>query len=536
MSIDAKDQGNSEDNTVLFKKLRSATGFITARRAIQLCTFFTGLSGIVTEYALSTIASYLLGDTIFQWALTISLFLFAMGLGSRLTRYIKSNEAAWFVLVECVLSVATALAVPVSYGIAPWPERLPWFLYGWTVGIGTLIGMEIPLVIRINSLYEGLSLNLSNILEKDYWGALLGGLFFAFLGLPYLGMAYLCFLLGLLNFLVAALFALSFRSSMPAKAFAVLIATGLLFPLIYPFLKGITFWSEQKRYRDQIIYMEQTPYQKIVMTRWQNYIWLYLNGHLQFSSYDEYRYHECLVHPAMNLVKKRDAVLILGGGDGLAAREVLKYRDVKIVTLVDIDPSMTKLSREHPLMVDLNDASLKDKRVRIINADAGRFVQMPPDQTPAGWDVIIIDLPDPRTPNLERLYSLEFYEICKRRLNPEGAIVTQATSPLFSPKAFWCVVRTMEAAGLYPLPYHAYIPTFGDWGWVIGSRWPADRAIKKILGSWERNSIETKFLDSSVLSTLFIFSPADRKKLEIRPHSIFHPVLYRYYSDSKWLD
>lgn len=510
--------------------------FDKPRRALQLCTFFTGLSGIMIEYSLSTIASYLLGDTLFQWALTISLFLFSMGLGSRLTRYIKANEPAWFVAIECVLSLAIALAVPVAYGVAPWPQRLPLVLYGWTIGIGTLIGMEIPLVIRINSTYEGLSLNLSNILEKDYWGALLGGLFFAFLGLPYFGMAYLSFLLGVMNFLVAFFFALSFRSSMPAKVFLALIITGCLFPLIYPFLKGITFWSEQKKYRDQVIYVEQTPYQEIVITRWHNHIWLYLNGHVQFSSYDEYRYHECLVHPAMNLTNNRRAVLILGGGDGLAAREVLKYGDVESLTLVDIDPSMTTLAKEHPLLVDLNNASLKDKRVRIINTDAGRFVQTPPLDTPGKWDIIIIDLPDPRTPNLERLYSLEFYKACKARLNPDGVIVTQATSPLFTPKAFWCIVRTMEAAGFHSLPYHAYVPTFGDWGWVMGSETPKDKALDKIRNSWKDGAVETKFLDHSLLSTLFIFSPADRIKEEIRPHSIFHPVLYRYYRESRWLD
>ncbi len=509
----------------------------SARRVLQLCVFFAGLAGIVTEYTLSTIASYLLGDTIFQWALTISFFLFAMGIGSRWTRYIDSHETTWFVVIESCLSLAVGLCVPVVYGLAPWPERLPWVLYSWTVLIGALIGMEIPLVIRINSKYEKLSLNLSNILEKDYLGALLGGLFFAFIGLPFLGMPRLPFFLGAVNLGVAVIFALHFKADIKKRGFIVLGMAFLILPAIFPFVKPLELWSEQKLYKDKIIYMEQSQYQKIVITQWHEYFWLYLDGHEQFSSYDEYRYHEALVHPAMLAAPSRENVLILGGGDGLAVREVLKYRDVKTITLVDVDPAVTRLATNYPLLVNLNEASLKNPKVKIVNDDGAHFLRTSKgDKFPLLWNVIIIDLPDPRKPSLERLYSVEFYRLCRSRLARAGIIVTQATSPIFCREAFWCIVKTIKAAGLNVVPYHAYVPTFGEWGWVMASELPRADLISRATQSGLINELHLKFLTKELLKSLFLFSPADEIDLdEIKVHSDFHPVLFRYYQQGTWI-
>ncbi len=510
---------------------------LSAKRILQFCVFFTGLAGIVTEYTLSTIASYLLGDTIFQWALTISFFLFAMGLGSRWTRYVKIHETTWFVIVESCLSLAIVLCVPVVYGMASWPDRLPWFLYSWTILIGVLIGMEIPLVIRINSQYEELSLNLSNILEKDYLGALLGGLFFAFIGLPFLGMARLPFVLGVINLAVAGIFTYHFKDHINKKGVAVLVIAFFTLPTIFPLLKPIQLWSEQKLYKDKIIYFEQSQYQKIVMTQWHEYFWLYLDGHEQFSSYDEYRYHESLVHPAMLATPSRENILILGGGDGLAAREVLKYPDVKTITLVDIDPAVTRLAKEYPLLVSLNEASLKNPKVKIINDDAAHFLKTTKNsEIPLLWNVIIVDLPDPRNPSLERLYSAEFYHSCKSRLARGGIIVTQATSPIFCKEAFWCIVKTIASVGLNTLPYHAYVPTFGEWGWVMASELPKKEIKQRIINSRTFDKLHLRFLTKDILAKLFVFSPADvldPNELEI--HSDFHPVLFKYYQSGAWL-
>jgi len=237
------------------------------------------------------------------------------------------------------------------------------------------------------------------------------------------------------------------------------------------------------------------------------------------------------VHPAMLAAGSRTSVLILGGGDGLAAREVLKYRDVESLTLVDIDPAVTKLAASHPLLLDLNDGSLKDPRVKVVNDDAGAFI----DRSSQLWDVIIVDLPDPRTPTLERLYSVEFYRNCKKHLSKGGVVVTQATSPLFSPHAFWCIVKTLETAGFHAVPMHAYIPTFGDWGWVIGSEFPGDVLRSRIESKWEDIKFPTKFLSLEVLKTLFVFSPADKIDLQkVEQNSFLKPVLYQYYRKGLW--
>lgn len=511
------------------------TGFINSyiahTKAIKLSVFIAGFSGIIIEYVISTIASYLVGDTIFQWALIISLFLFAMGVGSRVTGYIRENEANYFVLVESLITLTIAISLPLAYASVAYPVTLHVILYGTTFAVGVLIGMEIPLLIRINSRFDELPINLSRLLEKDYIGALMGGLFFAFVGISYLGPLTLGLLVALLNWLVAILCWFSFRSLYVFnKAFTVaMFFSGVVAFLSLPAGKVLASWGEEQKYRDEIIYSEQSRYHRIVMTKWRQFFWLYLDGHLQFSSYDEYRYHESLVHPAMVVATSRANVLILGGGDGLAVREVLKYKDVESITVVDIDPSVTRLAKTHPLIVDLNNNALNDPRVRVINEDAGVFI----DRSSELWEVIIIDLPDPRTPALERLYSVEFYRNCRRHLSKGGVVVTQATSPVFSPQAFWCIVKTMRAAGLYAVPMHTYIPTFGDWGWVMGSEFPEEIVNTRLQERWP--DIQLKFLNPQVLKALFVFSPADKLDLQtLEVNSFLKPVIYRYYKNGLW--
>lgn len=507
--------------------------FFRPSRVIKISVFVTGFSGILMEYIISTIASYLLGDTLFQWAIVISLFLFAMGSGSRITGLLKTSEVNYFILVESLITLTIVLSLPTAYACVAYPVALQVLLYATTFVLGVLIGMEIPLLIRINSRFDELPLNLSRLLEKDYIGALAGGLFFAFIGLRHFGPLTLGLIVAILNWFVALLFWLSFRSEQPLKkGLAALISTAGLMALVsFPIGPAVASWGEDQKYRDEIIYSEQTPYQRIVITKWRQFFWLYLDGHLQFSSYDEYRYHEVLVHPAMVAAVSRAHVLILGGGDGLAAREVLKYKDVEDVTIVDIDPAMTRLAGTHPLLVNLNEGALNDPRVKVINEDAGIFLDRASDL----WNVIIVDLPDPRTPALERLYSVEFYRACKKHLARGGVLVTQATSPVFSPHAFWCIVKTVNSSDLNALPMHTYIPTFGDWGWVMGSEFPPDILRLRVEKYWNDMKPTVTFLSPDVLKTLFVFSPADKidsNMVDVNSNS--KPVLYGYYRKGLW--
>ena len=369
-------------------------------RLLKACLFATGCSGIVAEFTLSTLASYLLGNTTLQWTLIMSLMLFTMGVGSRISRYITRNLLDVFIAVEFVLSTLCATCAVAAYFGTAWLGESTAVIYGYACAIGLLIGMEIPIVARMNDAYEGLRTNIASVMEKDYYGALFGGLLFAFFALPKLGLTYTPIALGAVNFAVASTLYWKYntltvhRGRLHIAFWTVGIGIGVL----SVFAKPIMLFGEQSQHRDRVVFTAQTTYQKLVITEWKQEHWLFIDGNIQFSTYDEERYHEPLVHPAIGVAGARGKILILGGGDGLALREVLKYDDVEEVMLVDLDPEMTRLGMSNPILLESNEGAFKDIRVTVVHEDAGRFVQ----RTGAIYDIIIIDLPDPKGPNLAR--------------------------------------------------------------------------------------------------------------------------------------
>jgi spermidine synthase len=228
-------------------------------------------------------------------------------------------------------------------------------------------------------------------------------------------------------------------------------------------------------------------------------------------------------------------VLILGGGDGLALREVLKYPGTTAVTLVDLDPAMTGLSRTHPVLLTINDGALNDPRVTVVNQDAYRFLEASDDL----FGVIVIDLPDPDTVDLMHVYSLSFYEMVRRHLIRGGAAVTQATSPYFSAQAFRCILKTMAAAGFSVAPYHNQVPTMGEWGWVIGVR--SDEAdssvLKQRLMVSDFSGIDTRFLNRDAMVAMLHFGKGTLEPQLMEAVDIntkITPVLYQYYRAGSW--
>ena len=195
---------------------------------------------------------------------------------------------------------------------------------------------------------------------------------------------------------------------------------------------------------------------------------LYLNGNLQFSESDEYRYHEALVHPAMAAHGAPKRVAVLGGGDGMAVREILKYPSVESVTLVELDPAMTRIFSDNPTLAKLNGHALQNPKVTIVNTDAFGWLQQGTDL----FDVIVVDFPDPTNFSIGKLYTNSFYALLDKRLAASGYAVVQTTSPLVARQSFWTVVQTIESVGLSTAPYHAHVPSFGEWGYVIASRRP----------------------------------------------------------------
>jgi spermidine synthase len=267
-----------------------------------------------------------------------------------------------------------------------------------------------------------------------------------------------------------------------------------------------------------VVHAEQSRYQRIVVTSGGGKFQLWLNGKLQFDSRDEYRYHEALVHPAMQSAGDRKNVLVLGGGDGLGLREILKYAEVESVILVDLDPAMTDLARDFPPLAELNGHALDDPRVTVVNQDAMIWLETAQEQ----FDVIIVDFPDPNSFALGKLYTRQFYRILKQRLAPEGAVGIQCTSPLFARKSFWCIQHTMQAAGFSTRPYQAAVPSFGLWGFGLAKQNPFPPPTSLPDG------MDFKYLTPDVLSALFVI-PEDISPVETEINRLDNQILVHYY-------
>lgn len=503
---------------------------------LMTALFATGLSGIVAEYVLATLATYFLGDSVFQWTIVLSLMLFSMGLGSRLSKWFENNLLETFIAIELLLSILISLCALITYLIMPYTNSIWLIMYMMAVIIGLLIGMEIPLVTRINESYKSLRTNISGVMEKDYYGSLFGGLFFAFIGIRYLGLTYTPFVVGGVNFLVALFlfYTLSpiITLNHQRKLQLGFLTTAAVLMIGLFLAEPIVLYGEQSRYREKVVFTKQTPYQKITVTQWQGDYWLYLNTGKQLSTFDEWMYHEPLVHPAMKLARSHKKILIMGAGDGCAIREVLKYPDVDSIVLVDLDAEMTAIGKNHPIFKQLNQAAYFSPKLKVINADAFNYIE----DNKAFYDVIIADFPDPKSVEVNRLYTKEFYQICKKRLRPHGVFITQAASPYYTTKAFRTIEKTVAAAGFQVVPIHNHIYTFGEWGWIIGMQEPPADRIKKQLQSLHFKDIDVRWINQESMLMMTSFGrdlvKVDPEDLEI--NTIHNPILYRYYAEGNW--
>ena len=505
-------------------------------RILKISLFATGLAGIVAEYVLSTLATYFLGDSVFQWTMIVSIMLFSMGLGSRLSQLFEKNLLQTFIFIEFALSIFSAFSALVTYVASGYTLYTGLIIYTLSIIIGILIGLEIPLVVRVNDEFQSLRINVASVMEKDYFGSLLGGVFFAFVGLPYLGLTYTPFLLGFINFSVAVVLVSLLWRQMPAHQRRRVGggAAGVLLLLVAGLVsaKPIVLYGEQVRYKDKVIYDEQSRYQKIVLTQWKDDYWLFINGNQQLSTVDEVMYHEPLVHPAMQLAATPQSVLVLGGGDGCAVREILKYSSVQTITVVDLDPAMTNLGKTHPVLTALNRGALSDERVQIVNQDAFTFVE----QTTGYYDVVIIDLPDPKSADLSRLYTQEFYQLCSRHLRPRGVLVTQAGSPYFATRAFRCIDLTLQQAGFQTQPLHNQIVTMGEWGWILGVKTEKELPLKKALQRLSFEEVDTQWLNQEAMLLMTSFGKdyfLDASD-SVAVNTLSNQVLYRYYLRGNW--
>lgn len=439
--------------------------------ALLITAFIISTCGLIYELIAGTIASYLLGDSVTQFSIVIGVYLFAMGIGSFLSKYIEKNIVLTFVQIELLVGLVGGCSAATLFMLFEHVQSFRIVLYGIVSLIGILIGMEVPLLMRV--LKDRLQFKdlVSQVFTFDYIGALIASILFPLVLVPVLGLVRSSFLFGLLNVLVAFWTIHLFRNELPwlrvMRGTAFLLVVGLVCG--FAFSEKLMALAESATYADTVIYSRSTPYQRIVLTGNGKDFRLFLNGNLQFSSRDEYRYHEALIHPAMASLKEPQKVLVLGGGDGLAVRELLKYPSVNEITLVDLDKQMTDLFRQKGLLSNLNQGALNDPKVKIINEDAFVWLKNGAEKH---FDFIVVDFPDPSNFSLGKLYSDTFYKALKKVLNQEGLLVVQSTSPYFAKNSYWCVVNTLESVGLSTTPYHAYVPSFGDWGYVIASFTP----------------------------------------------------------------
>ena len=446
-----------------------------AEIALLASVFVVAACGLVYELAAGALASYLLGDSVLQFSTIIGAYLFAMGIGSWLSRYFERQLIAHFLRIELLVGLVGGLmpaALFVVHGIAPSPFRL--VLYGLVLLVGTLVGLEIPLVMRILKRHfrERYALKdlVSQVLTFDYLGALAVSVAFPLLLVPHLGLIRTGLFFGLLNAGVAVWALWLFRGELRRFGAHAAACAAVVMALAAAFAgaNALTTWAEDRFYADRILYSTTSPWQRIVITRSDAGLRLYLNGNLQFHSRDEYRYHEALVHPAMAAHGAPRRVLVLGGGDGMAVREVLRHPSVEQVTLVELDPAMTRLFAEQPLLRALNADALHSPRLRIVNQDAFTWLQQGHDT----YDVIVVDFPDPTNFSIGKLYTTTFYSLLDQRLAASGLAVVQTTSPLIARRSYWTVAATLEAVGFTVAPYHAHVPSFGEWGFIIASRRP----------------------------------------------------------------
>ncbi|TGM53276.1 polyamine aminopropyltransferase [Leptospira adleri] len=490
--------------------------------ALYISVLIISSCGLVYELLAGTIASYLLGETVTQFSLIIGTYLFSMGVGSWLSKYVEKDLIPKFLEIELAIGLVggfSAAILYLSFGQIRF-FQVPLFLLVILVGI--LVGLEIPVLLRILKKELQFKELVSRVLSLDYVGALLASILFPIFFAPKLGLIRTGFLFGILNAGVALwgtwALPLKYSRMILLRAQSVIVLTLLI--LGFSFSDLITYYSEETLYTDEIILSKQSQFQRIIVTRWKNEIRLFLNGHLQFSSRDEYRYHETLVHPAILAHPSPKNVLVLGGGDGLAVREILKHEGVQKITLVDLDPAVTGLFTDHNVLKELNEGSLRNPKVTVINTDAFVWLEES-DQT---FDVVIIDFPDPSNFSLGKLYTTAFFHVLKRRMNETSVLEIQSTSPLFARSSYWCIEKTIESLGFRTLPLHVYVPSFGEWGFVLAGQRP--------IRFREKFPEPLRFLNSEELKSIQIF-PSDMSKVPVEINRLDNQALVRYY-DREW--
>ena len=491
---------------------------------LLISIMIVALCGIVYELIIGTVSSYLLGNSVYQFSLTIGFFMFAMGVGSLISKYFDNEYVRNFILVEIAIALIGGICSIALFLAFPFARSLyELVMYSFILIIGALVGMEIPILTTLLAQKKTIKESIANVMSLDYVGALIGSVSFPLLLLPSLGLVQSSFAIGLINISIATVNVLIFKKHLTHFKYMLGLCLAI-FALLVSFIffgNYITRYAEKNLYFDHVVFSKQTAYQKLVVTRsaTTREQRLYIDGHIQFSSRDEYRYHEYLVHPVLAVPGSRKNVLILGGGDGLAAREVLKYADVELIHLVDIDPEMIRISSDLPFLTRLNKKSLSADRVSVFTEDAFTFINQPGIK----YDRVIIDMPDPHNEAINKLYSREFYTMIKRRMSAEGVLTTQSSSPFFTRQVFWSIERTLADVFPHTLSYHTALPSFGIWGFNMAS-------VTRPFPARYHFDVPTRAITAQTMLASMVFTK-DMAKIPTPVNSLMEPTLYQLYID-----
>jgi spermidine synthase len=496
---------------------------ISLEYLLLFSVFVIATCGLIYELVAGALASYLMGDSVKQFSFIIGVYLFAMGIGSYLSKFIEGNLISKFIEIEILVGLLGGISSTVLFWLFNTTGIFEVALYLFVFSIGCLVGLEIPILLNILKDKVSFKDLVSNVFAFDYIGALFASILFPLVFIPKLGIIKTPIFFGIINIAVAIFIIFYLKDEInKSKVWLKIKAFGTLFILIFLYIYSnqILSVSEAELYNEAIIFSKNSTYQRLVVTRNENETKLYLNNNLQFSSTDEYRYHEALVHPVMSKSIHHQNVLVLGGGDGFAVREILKYNTVKNITLVDLDPDVTTFFKENLLMTKLNNNALNHAKLEIINQDAFIWVK---NQTKK-FDVIIIDFPDPSNYSLGKLYTLQFYNYLKKITTNQTKICIQSTSPYFAPKSFWCINKTVNHVFPFTKAYHVYVPSFGEWGFCMASFEPIkNNNFYQIKGN--------KFYDYDLEKLTHFSQDMTAKNLET--NRLDNQIIVRYF-DEEW--
>lgn len=491
---------------------------------LLLAVFVIATCGLIYELVAGALASYLLGDSVKQFSTIIGTYLFAMGIGSWLSKYFSDKLITWFIRIELLVGLIGGFSAAILFIVFPLAASFGIILYSLVMLTGILVGLEIPILMRILKDKVEFKDLVSKVFTFDYIGALLASLLFPLLLVPQLGLIRTALFFGMLNtgvgWYLAHILRHEIRSGIRLKSAAVLILAVEL--IAFVFSNEIMAYSESMLFSDRIVYAKTSPYQRIVLTSNRRELRLFLNGNLQFSTADEYRYHEALVHPAVSSVKDPKKILVLGGGDGLAVRELLKYPGIDSILLVDLDPVMTEIFKTQPLLQKINQSALNHNKIRCVNMDAFAWIRANTQQ----FDAIIVDFPDPSNFSIGKLYSNVFYTYLNKTLKQDGLLVIQSTSPFVAPKSFWCIDTTLKSVGFKTMPYHNYVPSFGEWGYII--------AMHHEKHAWFSHlPAQLRFVNRSIIEQMKVF-PTDMKTSEEPEINRLNNQALVHYFEKEW--